>query len=695
MKKIKIYLCDLANELYGELDNRSFPIGVGYVGAYCKDKYEEEVSVRVFRTIKPYLEAIKDRPPDIAGFGSYDWNYNLTLKAINETKTADPACLTVFGGANVDAQPDSNKKFLKENLNVDFLVYGDGEFPFSNIVAAAIRCINDGSPFSTIKKDKIAGARVLDGDELVMGDAIDPVMDLSEIPSPYLTGIFDEFLENESLLPIIQNIRGCPYSCRYCVSGTQFGRIRHFPFKRVTEEIDFLRSRSKNRFLRFSDDNFGVIDHDLQLAKYIRSSFDTNGYPAGLKAYSAKKQNDRTRLVALTLKPLMTYVISFQTTTRKVLKETKRTSATYEEAAKSLSYARKHNLSTGTELIFGLPGETILSWKNVINETLGLRFDSVTSRSLSLLRASEFNRIESRKDYQYRGKFILSESAVTMFDEFFSMERDEIAVENKYYSFEDWQQYLKYEILMNVLIARGYGRELVYYADSIGVLPTKLFDLLCSNSEKYPIFAELTSAYVATYLEHIFDSEHELEIYVRAFIREHPNDKEALLTLGHWRVVVSYLVKYFFDDPESKILVELRDAVEECFSGSEIRQAQVKDELDCLLELAVKLVINPRKRFDSEILFECDYDLEEWTLDGFSRPLNQYHLVEPARFILYSRNRIAVATTIQQDHDERRKDCFNFFRYMNSGLMRRLIKREVDEGFMIPVSPLDATAAYP
>ena len=75
MKKIKISLCDLANDLNG-IDNKSIPIGVGFVASYCKKIHGESVDIKIHRTFKSFWEDIKEDPPDIAGFGSYDWNYN-------------------------------------------------------------------------------------------------------------------------------------------------------------------------------------------------------------------------------------------------------------------------------------------------------------------------------------------------------------------------------------------------------------------------------------------------------------------------------------------------------------------------------------------------------------------------------------------------------------------------------------------
>ena len=56
--------------------------------------------------------------------------------------------------------------------------------------------------------------------------AIEP--DNIEIPSPYLDGILDEFLD-DGLVPIVQTMRGCPYHCHFCVSGaTEWNAMRGF-----------------------------------------------------------------------------------------------------------------------------------------------------------------------------------------------------------------------------------------------------------------------------------------------------------------------------------------------------------------------------------------------------------------------------------------------------------------------------------
>ena len=150
------------------------------------------------------------------------------MATIKKVKEINKNCLIVYGGANAGIEFDDNKVFLSQQKNIDYVVYGDGEKPFSNIVQN-YKILNLSKDWrQKLKSMPIDGGRTLLNNQLVHGKPIDPVMDLMEVPSPYLTGVFDELLQDAMLTPIIQNIRGCPYKCRFCVSGTQLGKIRHF-----------------------------------------------------------------------------------------------------------------------------------------------------------------------------------------------------------------------------------------------------------------------------------------------------------------------------------------------------------------------------------------------------------------------------------------------------------------------------------
>ena len=668
MKKIKISLCDLANDLNG-IDNKSIPIGIGYISAYCKKIHGDSIEIKVFRTFRQFWEDVLKQPPDVAGFGSYDWNYNLTLSTIKKLKNLNSDCLIVFGGANAEINMEDNKVFLTKHPNIDYIVYGDGEKSFSNIIENYKRLDMCKEWRSKLKLIPIDGCRTLLDNKLIHGNPLNPIMNLMEIPSPYLTGVFDELLQNPVLTPIVQNIRGCPYKCRFCVSGTQLGKIRNFSLERIKEEITFLRHNAKNTVLRFSDDNFGITKNDLEVAKYIRKCFDTYKYPASLKVYSAKKQNDRIREVGFILKPLMTYTVSFQTTTPKVLKETIRISATHKEAVESINYARKNGMSTATELIFGLPGETLESWKEVINNTLNYCFDSIAMTPLWLLKGSYLNQASVRERYQYVGKFMIAENAVTRYEDFISTETNEIAVQSKYYTYKEWKTFLKYQINLITSTLYGYGKELLYYANSINIKPTELFDYMLNDPKKYPTINQLVEDYVNEFIGSMFDTEEELYNFINDNLTKLKEDKESLLRLTHGRSMLTYIIKYMLKDPEKKYLREIRNAICDINSSDE-----VKENTRVIFNLAIKLIIDPfDKVFVPDIEIETKYDFRSWVLDGYSKRLGFYKFDKPQKITLKCRNPYSISKTIEKNQKQKRTDCFHFFRYMNSSLMRRYI----------------------
>jgi radical SAM superfamily enzyme YgiQ (UPF0313 family) len=668
---LNIYICDLANEL-NEIDNKSIPIGAGYVAAYCAKRLGDNADIEIFRTLKPLREALSEgTKPDIVGFGSYDWNYNLTLLAARLVKKAYPDCLIVMGGANAPSFPEDAKDFLKKNTDIDLIVFGDGEYPFANIAELVVKHHGSDGIIDIVKNTPIDGVRALVDGDIVMGLSQDIVRDLSEIPSPYLTGMFDNILGNKQLMPILQHVRGCPYMCRFCVSGTQSGKVRHFPYERITAEIDYLKEHAGNRFIRLSDDNFGISPADVKVAKYLLESFETNNFPVGLKAYSAKRQTERSREVALILKPLMILCISFQTTTPLAMELAKRTSATLPEAKESLDFARRNNIATGTELIFGLPGETLESMKNVINSTMDYRFDSIAIGPLWLLRGSDFYRPEHRAEYQYRGRFLMGENAVTLDGDIVSVEADEIAVASKYFSYDDWKSFIRYQFVLVMSIYFGYSRELFCHALNEEIKLTDILDEILDNPNIYQAVPAAADQYVEKYTSMMFDSEEELLEYVRSNMDKWKSDPEALVSLSKHRMLYSFITDYLFDDPEHRFIIDIRDAINAILTRN--GRTEAKPLTDLLLKLSLEMMVNPRIPFVDKQVFVSEYNIPAWIEDGYLSSLSSYTLDTPKSFTLQSLNAKTVKLAIDADNSTGRTDCFNFFRYLNSSLKRRII----------------------
>lgn len=664
-----IYLLDLANDTF-EIDNKSIPIGIGYVGAYCIKSFKEDVKVRAFRRLKSFLDKLEIDPPNIVGFGSYGWNYNLSIQVANLVKKRFPKCLIVFGGANIGFETEDNKVFLKENPSIDCLIYGEGELPFSNLVKFMFQFQKESSPIAAIKSMRIDGVRSLNGDNIIMGKLVDRVNDLSDLPSPYLTGFLDNLLKEPMLMPIIQNVRGCPYQCCFCVSGTQSNKLRSFPCERVVKEIDYLRENAENRILRFSDDNFSIMEGDLLVAKYINETSEKYNYPLGLKLYTSKKMGERTRQISKILKKLTIMNISFQTMTPEVLKNSKRYSLSMDEVTKNLEFARKEGIATGTELVFGLPGETLNSMKEVINKTVEARFNSVSIGVLWLLKGSELATPKMRKQYQYKSKFMLAENAITYCNGILSIECDEIAVASSSYTIDEFKSFVQLGFIIKFIIYYGYARELLYHALSYEIKAMDLFQELIDNPDKYPIINQVSIEYCEKYMGSMHNTKEELFGFAKCNIDEWIKNKEDVTLISKSRMVYGFLVKLLFDNSNYLVIDEIANSVINLYKGKQLDL--FKKLTKHIKDLIIKSIINP-KVVEDNIKFVSEYDIKSWIKNGYINPLLNYHLKAPKTFLLRSCNPEVVKYIAEKDKKERKTTSFNFFRYANSSEFLRVI----------------------
>ena len=99
------------------------------------------------------------------------WNWEYNKHVAQELKQANPNIIIVFGGPQVTNRPQE-EMFFDFHPYVDSIVLGEGEEIFVDILHSLL----ENEPL----KDVYEGGRLLDLD----------------IPSPYLTGVFDDIIAN-------------------------------------------------------------------------------------------------------------------------------------------------------------------------------------------------------------------------------------------------------------------------------------------------------------------------------------------------------------------------------------------------------------------------------------------------------------------------------------------------------------------
>ena len=116
-------------------------------------------------------------------------------------------------------------KFLKSRPAVDCHIDLEGEVAFSNLIRKVLESKGDNE---VLWREPINGvvyidpaSRWISAPRLIKGKRPERIKNLDEIPSPYLTGLFDNFFDGR-LRPFLETNRGCPFRCSFCHTGNVY-----------------------------------------------------------------------------------------------------------------------------------------------------------------------------------------------------------------------------------------------------------------------------------------------------------------------------------------------------------------------------------------------------------------------------------------------------------------------------------------
>src|SRR3989338_7509939 len=218
MRKIRIYLGDLTHETI-TISSDTMPLNVGFLAAYLKKFYENEIEIELFKSPKELFDKIREQTPDILGLGNYCWNFELSYFALQYVKGLNPDILTVMGGPNFPNLLEEQRYYLQQRSFIDFFIYQEGELSFKDLIG---RFLQNGMDIPKLKQETVPGCLHINAaGDLVHGGLHPRLKTLEELPSPYLSGVMDKFFGTR-LNPFIQTNRGCPFTCTFCHEGDRY-----------------------------------------------------------------------------------------------------------------------------------------------------------------------------------------------------------------------------------------------------------------------------------------------------------------------------------------------------------------------------------------------------------------------------------------------------------------------------------------
>ena len=282
--------------------------------------------------------------PRVCGFSTYIWNEQYNLALSQAIKQRWPYCVIIFGGPNVPNSESVHREWRTQYPWIDVSIRYEGERAFETVLLDILD--------NKLKRDYVAH-RVEDLD----------------IPSPYLTGVFDNIIHDRSYnyAMTLETNRGCPFACTFCDWGSlTYSKIKKFPLQKVFDEIDWA-GRNKIEFVALADANFGVFaDRDREIVNYFIKTKQRYGFPQQINSSWYKNSNDIVldiahQLTAAGLNRGLT--LSVQSMHDQTLTAIKRQNMKLNDLSELFHECNRRQIPFYTELILGLPQETLTSWR--------------------------------------------------------------------------------------------------------------------------------------------------------------------------------------------------------------------------------------------------------------------------------------------------------------------------------------------
>jgi hypothetical protein len=212
--------------------------------------------------------------------------------------------------------------------------------------------------------------------------------DLDVLPSPFLTGLFDTYLEAPLDQVILETNRGCPYGCTFCDwgSATQ-SRIRQFALDRVFGEIEW-SARARAPVVSFADANFGIFARDVEIAERVTAVRAETSFPAGFGANFAKNTVKHLGPIIRTLVEggiVNRGLLALQTMDERTLATIERANIKVERYDAIAAEMRAAGLPFAVELMMGLPGATVASFTDDLQQCIDREVEGTVNPTTVLL----------------------------------------------------------------------------------------------------------------------------------------------------------------------------------------------------------------------------------------------------------------------------------------------------------------------
>jgi len=333
----------------------------------------ELVEFNINTRVLDIAESLLERNPQIIGIGVYIWNTTETLQLVKLLKTISPDICIVLGG------PEVSYEFEEQELVswADYVITGQADLAFKELCNDLY---NNKKPLNKI---------------------IHPLpVELSEIQLPY-EHYNDEDVANRVIY--VEASRGCPFKCEFCLSSLD-KTVYPFDLDNFLTEMEKLFVRGVRHF-KFVDRTFNLkAVTSIRIMEFFLDKMDVNNsqnlflhfelipdhLPDSLKTTISRfpEGSLQFEIGIQSLNPEVQTIISRKQNTQKV--------------TDNLYWIRNHSHAhIHADLIIGLPGESIESFAEGLNQLYVMNPHEIQVGILKRLKGTPIIRHTDKYDMRY------------------------------------------------------------------------------------------------------------------------------------------------------------------------------------------------------------------------------------------------------------------------------------------------------
>jgi radical SAM superfamily enzyme YgiQ (UPF0313 family) len=630
----KIYLADLRHTAGGVVSNSHMPLGIGYMKAVM-DRDLPAVQCRTFAYPDHLLETLKSDPPDVMFFSNYIWNERLSRHFTNVIKSLRPESLVVVGGPNIPFEKERQVSFFQSWDNLDVYALGEGDFLATEIVnrfldadKSVAKLANNGIPSSVYRL----------GGQVVHEPSWDRNLDLEKSPSPWLGGAQDHFFDGK-LIPMIETNRGCPFKCTFCVQGSDYyNRVAHAPKEQVMEDLTYIARRIKNvspdiGSLSIADPNFAMYKRDVDISTHIGKLQKDYGWPNFIDASTGKNAPDLVIKSVEETNGALEMLHAVQSMDDTVLKSIKRSNIKVDTYSKVTEHLNSKGMRTFSQMILGLPQETLQSHITGLNRLVDEGIDSMQNFQLVLLKGCEMESQNDRDEFGFKTGFRLSPRGFGNYDGNAVFDVEEAVISTNTLSYDDYIQARKYHIGYGIIWSQDWFNDFFYYAKNLGIKFSDCTESIVEEMDSDEgVVGEIISDFIKETEGELFQTP---EACAEFYSKEDNFKKLQVGEIGEnlmnkYRAIASFWLWSEVCKLASKVIKKL--IIARAFNQLDPEFDQFWEDLYCYVDAkhasgsSVDEILTP-------VSLQLQYDIPQWMADGHPNSLAPYKLETPQNFL--------------------------------------------------------------